>query len=244
MKVAFCYSGMIRDFINNIDNHKQYLLSHYDSDVYLHLWDVYGDYVGFNISNNNGLVVSFLNDTPIDYNTNYISEQDKNIIINELKPVKYCFESYLNMAPIFEERALKVIKDPSLPPNMNNMISMAYKIKQCGEMVNEGQYDLVVKLRPDIGFYDHINLSNPTPNTIFGNEYFCWQDDNVSDVFLYGNYESMKCLNTLYYEIENIFEKMGQAYCTPETSMYKHITNNGNSIIKQPIYYRLTNRKS
>ena len=239
MRVAFCYSGMVRDFIDNIDNHKQYLLSRYNSDIYLHLWDVYGDYIGFS-KLKDGNYIS--NTAPVDYNTNYINEQDKDIIINTLKPVKYCFESYSAMSPVFKKRALSVDRDHSIPPNLNNMISMAYKIKQCGEMINEKQYDLVVKLRPDINFYDYINLNNPVPNTIFGNQYHSWQPDNVSDIFLYGDPDSMMCLNTLYYEIENIMENVQTWYYSPESVMYRHIINNNNKVIKHPIYFRLTKR--
>jgi hypothetical protein len=242
MRVAFCYSGMFRDFIDNVDNHKQHLLSHYNSDVYLHLWDVYGSYVGFNKLSDGNYAP---NNTPLDYSENYISERHKNTIINKLKPIKYQFESYSSMAPIFKKRALAVDRDHSIPPSLNNMISMAYKIKQCGEMIDDlSQYDLVVKLRPDISFNDNISLNNSVPNTIFGNEYHSWQPDNVSDIFLYGDPYSMKCLNTLYYEIENIMESVNTWYYAPESLMYKHITNSGVNVVKHPINFKITRNDS
>ena len=88
MKMAICYSGMFRNFQNNIDNHIEHLISKYDCDVYLSFWDTHG----FNT------VSTKFDSIPNDN----IDIESKNKILKKLNPKNFEFESYSQLENFFE----------------------------------------------------------------------------------------------------------------------------------------------
>ena len=43
MKYAILYSGHLRTFFDTIDNHKENIINYNDFDIYLNLWDGWGN---------------------------------------------------------------------------------------------------------------------------------------------------------------------------------------------------------
>ena len=230
MKIALCYSGMVRNFIDLIPNHKKFLLSQYDCDVYLNFWDIYGTYTPYGI--NDGIYSK--QHIPPTYDTNYISNSHKEQIINELKPINYCFESYSNAKHLFLEKINKYQPDFNIPPNMNNISSMFYKIYQCGEMVKQSNinYDVIIKIRADLTFYDKLIISSIEPNTIYGSSHYSQQGE-LSDIFFYGDPISMHTAYKMYFKLEDFWDK-GHIYKSPENILYNHVFNNYNININFP----------
>lgn len=227
MKVAVCYSGMFRNFPSLIDNHKQYLLSQYDCDVYMHFWDVYGFWYGFAHQPDAPKM-------PTDYNQRIINELDRQRAIDALRPVKYVFESYASKESEFEAKVANSNKSPQDPPDLKNLVSMLYKISQCGRLIdNPGQYDVVLRIRPDLEFIDYMKFSKPKPNSIYANLiYSNWYKEMLSDTFLYGTPQSMECLYTMYDEFEIIHR--GNWYLSPEVLFWNNIVDKyGYEVIKE-----------
>lgn len=42
MKIALCYSGQTRNFFNNVDSHKKYLIEPLNPDIFIHTWSFRG----------------------------------------------------------------------------------------------------------------------------------------------------------------------------------------------------------
>jgi hypothetical protein len=227
MKIAVCYSGMFRNFPSLIDNHKQYLLSQYDCDVYMHFWDVYGYWYGFNPQDNNDIA-------PRNYKQRIINEADRQLAIDALRPVKYVFESYASIEDQFKIKTANSNKPPTDPPNLTNLVSMLYKISQCGKLIDSpSQYDIVLRIRPDLEFTDYMRFSKPQPNAIYANLYYSnWYREMLSDTFLYGTPSSMECLYTMYDKFEII--NRGNWYLAPEILFWYNIVDRyGYEVVKE-----------
>ena len=80
MKCAILYSGHLRTFLDTIDNHKEKIVNYNDFDIYLNLWDGWG----------NGFVLKEYQFEDSDL----ITDEVKNILIDKLKPKFYEFQVY------------------------------------------------------------------------------------------------------------------------------------------------------
>lgn len=229
MKIAVFYSGMFRNFIDNIDNHKENVLSLYDCDVYFHFWDVYGTYIHFDRSTN----VPQAGITPPTFYTNYVTEKDKQTAISQLNPVAYVFEPYAPMEPVFQEMVMRSGRTDKGPPNILNLASMHYKIYKGFELIKETgkHYDIIVKTRTDLTFSTPFILEDIMPNTIYGTESHSWNEDTLSDLFFYGDFSSMDLAHNIYHNLENMWDRYNPSLA-PEYIFPTFIRNNGYRTIK------------
>lgn len=226
MKVAICYSGMFRDFLECVENHKKFLIDNYDCDVYLHLWDVYG-FGGVSKKYNS-------------INDNKISKQDIDKILSILTPKKYIFEQITSKEKELSEIADSISKH-DFQPYTKNVLSMYYKIHQVGELMNQSNvnYDIVVRMRTDILFRDKILFNIPLQSdTVYSIKNWCWGDHTMSDLFLFGNYKSMSYFHDMYNHLKSIWEKVGP-YQSPEHLIYVHFKNGNIQIKKEDIFLDL-----
>ena len=125
MKIAVCYSGSIRVFLDLIDTHIEHLLSKFDCDVFLETWNVYG---------NGGHKLKYEA-----LENDIISEEDKNIIfdkhrgwpnmISALRKIKYEPKILCTVRPI-PEIIVSYIKLIEKNPDFLNFIDEGIKKKR------------------------------------------------------------------------------------------------------------------
>lgn len=247
MKVAVCYSGMIRGFLGNIENHKEFLLSKYDCDVYLSFWDVYGfgylpfsryksdKHIRFNLNENRCEVIPIIK-------SDLIEDSTKKQIIDRLNPKNYIFESFKSYEPILEERERPLIEKYGYnETNCNigqlltwNTLGGYYRIYKCGEMVKNSEinYDVVVRMRPDSILENTVILQKPENGIIYGNQHASWGNDTINDSLLYGNMESMEIYRNMHNHLIDIFHKTQGPGNAAEHLLYVYLTSMGLKINK------------
>jgi len=247
MKVAVCYSGMIRGFLNNIENHKKFLLSQYDCDVYLSFWDVYGygylpfsryksdKHIRFNMKENRCEVIPITE-------SDLIEDSVKKEIINRLNPSNYIFDSFVDYEQTLKEREQPLIEKYGYSEtNCNigqllawNTLGGYYRIYKCGEMVkNSGvEYDAVVRMRPDSILENIVMLQKPEKGIIYGNQHATWGDDTINDSLLYGNMESMEIYRNMHNHLIEIFHMTMGPGNAAEHLLYVYLKNMGLKINK------------
>ena len=229
MKVALCYSGMIRNFEDNVENHIKHLISKYNCDVYLNFWDVYG-----------------YGDVSKKYDFNsddLIPENIKNTIVDKLKPIDFIFENYLSIESFFNEKDKKY-QHVNSQPYVKNVLGMFYKIYQCNEMVvsQNKQYDVVLKLRGDLFFLNDAVLELPNENTLYTNLLGSW-GEAIPEVFMYGTTNVMTVVSNIYNTIEDMWEHISTTNA-PEHILYKQITQNNIKVDMKPFNFYKIKRKN
>lgn len=205
MKVAVIVSGHIRTFIENHHSWNEYLLSKYECDLYLELWDGYGG---------GGHDFQYL---PTE---DRITSQDIGIIWDLYKPTNLFVENFENISPYFLERE----KDwgTEVPPYVSNICGMWYKVFNGFNKIVNKEYDAVVRLRPDHTFIDQLELKRPESGTIYCDSSYSWNDETISDQFFYGDYESMKKACSLFTIFDSIYNKDKYPHA-PEYTFYNFL---------------------
>lgn len=135
-RVAVCFSGHLRTFIDNIDNFKKNLLDLYNCDVFISTWDSFG-----------------LSNRPL----------DKKIYTLQTNDYVYHISQKINVKKFYIEENDKQFTISSLMErkrvdhrDFNGMLSMFYKIQNCNELKieyekeNNFTYNCVVRARPDL----------------------------------------------------------------------------------------------
>jgi hypothetical protein len=226
MKIAIFYTGMFRNFLDCVSNHKEMLLDFYDCDVYLNLWDTYGY----------GHVAKKYSTIENDI----IKSEDIEKILDILKPKDYLFESFksveddlINLSNLFSEQ--------DFPPHPKNVLSMFYKIKKGGEMIEDSgvKYDVVIRLRTDVFFFHKIEINEDIKeNTFYVNHNGGWDDSTLGDWFGYGDQNTM-------FKFCKMYNTLLKNWCgvstinSPEFLLYVYLTNNKINIEKKEIYLNL-----
>lgn len=223
MKVAFCYSGMFRNFDKNLENHISNLTSKYDSDFYLSFWDMQG-------------IGDFKN--RLDSDPNIIDDEIKSYIENKLKPNFIEFQNFEPISQSFDNIERKIKPDLN-PPFIKNILSMYYKIKRCSDMVSKSgiDYDIVVRLRPDIYFNSSMRLENPKENSLYANNDGNW-GDAYNDQFYYGNQKTMEIVGDLYSNLYHIWETTN-VYQSPEGILWTFLQQKEINVSKVVMDYYL-----
>ena len=166
MKTALCISGELRTFNNPnvIDNLKKYILDDLTPDVFLSVWD----HVGMSI------------------------HQEKNFdSISKTFNVQELYNIYGNIKSVNVENLDNWLSSPGndslkdryrqWSTHKNSSFDVAttiphfykvydtYKLKKDYETNNNVNYDLVIKMRPDLLFVNYIN-KEIRPNTVYHNK--------------------------------------------------------------------------
>lgn len=225
MKIAVCYSGMFRNFQNNVDNNIKHLISKYNSDVYLSFWDIYGFdtfRTKFDIKNNDEIL-----------------EDVKEDVLNKLNPKNFEFELYSKLNDFFEEEGNKYKHSTNPPPYCKNVLSMWYKVEKCGKMVEDSgiNYDVIIRLRSDISFNSDLILQQPKENTIYSPLQGSW-NSSMNDQIAYGNKEVMYIYHDMYNKLDNIWLNWS-TNVAPESILYRHMENNNIIMESFDLHYDL-----
>lgn len=208
MKYAILYSGHLRTFLDTIDNHKEKIVNYNDFDIYLNLWDCWG----------NGFVLKEYQFEDSDL----ITDEVKNILIDKIKPKFYEFQVYNTIYDEITE-VMKIQQNNTFINNTNkirNVISMYYKLQRGFEHIkNSGiNYDGVLRLRPDTFFDGNIELFKPDDNTLYTSlePRWCLNGMGVNDQMGFGNMEVMNYYTNVYSNLKNIWGENIYLNCAPE----------------------------
>lgn len=233
MKLAVCYSGLVRNFFDTIHSHKKYLLDVYDCDVFFHFWDVLGKtHVGF---------PKMITGNPVD-----LVDNDTQNNINLLLSPKYGeFESFKNK----DEELNKITNRFNLSVehfNPRHVVGMYYSINNVYKKflnyksTNNIKYDSVVRIRSDILFTDIVQINHIEPNILVTPRIHNYP---INDQFGYGDVETMRVYANLYDEIctTNVVD----FDLHPETALRNHLTKNNITIhTDTTIQYELVRTQS
>ena len=205
MRIAVCYSGCVRSFIDKFDNHKQFIYEGHSCDFYLDFWSHWGHSI-----RHSTLEYTDLNNKILFYpppEEDLLTEQDKNEIVNLCKPEYFNFENYREKIIQFEKEA-QFWQQNNIRPNYTNTVSMFYKIYKCNEMVKQSGkvYDIVLRIRPDITFTRKLQFIEPASLT-----YYCDQRDSfsssqlgINDIMGYGNQETLNKFCSVYVNLNAV----------------------------------------
>jgi uridine kinase len=199
MKVCILISGYLRNFEVTFESLKKYILDKFDN------VDVY-----LHITVDENLEDKYLN----------------HITQSEIDNIK----SKLNPLYVIEEKNILFNFDK----NINNTVNLWYKyhklneLKKNHEKIN-GEYDLVIKYRPDLYFLSEISfLPNneyiiiPKDSKIDKTKLLNITDSYLCDVFAYGNSKLMSKYFDIYLNISKLIDKNGYV---SENILYNFLSN-------------------
>jgi hypothetical protein len=179
MKVCLLLSGQMRNADEVFPLFKSNLLDRYDVDVFISTWD-----------------------SPNVYN-----------LIKLFNPIAVDIEDYTIQ---FTKKFKDIVKEDEFKLETNaNLVSacaMWYKTMKVNQlMINHskwfGEYDIVIKTRPDIRIEQPIEFINPNSNTIYIPRGWDWSE-GIGDLMAYGNVKTMNDYCTLFYEFKSIIKEM------------------------------------
>lgn len=199
MKIAVCYSGCVRTFLQNFENHKQYLLNEHECDIYFSFWSHWGHSI-----RDLTRPLSEVNDKALfslPLKSDYLSDTDKKQIIDKCNPVAYEFEDLETCFDDFNKKAEYWQKN-NLRPNYSIVVSMCYKIYKCNELVKKSgkQYDVVLRIRPDIEFFRHVKFHQPKDSVYYCDMRGGWSSGGfgVNDIMGYGTQDTLNKVSNIY----------------------------------------------
>lgn len=225
MKVALCYSGLVRNFLDCINSHKQFIINKLNPDIFIHTWSKIGS-----------------NKLPHWYNSNYNVNQhideielQKNLDIQQINTLyspKQIVVEYPDIQHFYDR-----FYDNSYPSFFNNVmmhygVCRSNTLKSDYEHTHNFKYDMVIRCRFDL-FFEDVVFHNESINDIaHNNAIYLAPNENIdipfteamkkllekqgikympNDQFAYGNSSAMDYYSSVY----NIFEKDYNFY-------YKH----------------------
>ena len=217
LKVAFCYSGFIRNFKKNLEKNKK-IIDNLNPDIFIYTYDSFG------YKNNSS-----------------IPEPKNNIILDQ----NY-FSNISNIKDIFIEKfkreSIEDLEDKNIIYYMHdnhaypkNILSQLYCINKCNSLKKEYEkkynfeYDFVFRIRPD-SYLENLDLELLTniinkKNTIFvsnengkywgsycslcaiGEEHLFHVND-ISDIFAFGDSKSMNYYSSLFLIANKLHDDM------------------------------------
>ena len=198
MKVALLISGYLRNYQENINFIKEEIINKFvNVDVYLH------------ITNNENLEDKYLNQ---------IDESDLNYLKHLLNPITTIVED--NM---FYNENKKI-------NNVINHWSKLYKlneIKKINENLSGKEYDLVIRLRPDLLItstnffhFEKKCLFIPEDSKIDKPKLENPMDNYICDAFAFGDSKIMNEYFNIYKDVQNLIDLHGTC---PETLLYEYL---------------------
>ena len=198
MKVAVCISGQPRNYEQGFKELKKWFLNKYDCDVYIHTW--YDTKSVF--------------ETGHDYlekKTYSFTQNDYDKILKLYKPKAYEFQKPIT----FDETG---ITGSHLPYKLNNILSAAYSIHSCYNLVRESgiEYDYIIRYRFDLQFTKYVS-----PKCIFLKD-ISQLDPNKYNCFKYPDIEGFPQRTS---EIDDQFIVSGPQIADIYSDYFSYILN-------------------
>jgi hypothetical protein len=236
LKIAFCYSGFVRNFKNNFEANKN-IINFLKPDIFLYTYNTFG-------YKNNSLIPEPKTNKTVDLS--YFDE------IKNIKKIK------INN---FDENYIKNLEDPSTtyymhnnhayPKNILSQLNGIYecnKLKKEYEIENNFKYDIVFRVRFDSIFLKINNLklyeqiSSIKRNEIFVSSGYGWGSycdfcekkiqhknhlNDISDIFAFGNSTDMDYYSSLFLVANKIAKDVEHhnALCLNSMDNFKYNEN-------------------
>lgn len=203
MKVALLLSGQMRNADEVFPKFKTNLLDRYDIDVFISTWD-----------------------SPNVYDS-----------VKLFNPIAIDIENY---EAGFADRFKNIVKDDEwkLETNANlvSACSMWYKTMRVHSLLEDrnrwfGEYDVVIKSRPDILIEEPIELIKPSDSTIYIPKGWDWSE-GIGDLMAYGSNKAMKDYCTLFYDFKIVIRDMDKI--NPERILRAYLEDFDNLKIERP----------
>lgn len=216
MKVALLVSGFLRNYKSSINYIKNEIINKFEQvDVYLH------------ITKDENLKDKYFNQ---------ITQEDIDLITNELNPVSILIE-YDNLFDIDR------LKNRTI--NHWNKLFKLNNLKKIEEDSKKFKYDLVIRYRFDLSIntdniftiLDNNNIVIPKESKIDKNKLSNINDNYLSDAFCFGNSYNMDRYFNIYKNIEDLTQKYGNV---SETILYNYLVDNDISYKLLDIDYTFT----
>lgn len=197
MKIALCISGQMRTYKNCYDLLYKNILVPLNPDVFIHTWS------------NSG--VSNKVKSGIDRESRDISES----VLHEMyTPEMMVIEDFeAGFTDSIDGISVPEILKEHEPLHYKGSLPMYYKMYQCNELkktyesTNNFEYDRVIRMRPDLAFYEHF------PDVLFGIDDYLWHSDlmidqsfQVSDKLAFGNSKVMDYYTSVYRMLKKYWE--------------------------------------
>jgi len=172
MRVAVCYSGFLRNIQKTFPNITKKMLNEHEVDFFVHTWNVdeYSDEISYskNIISPKLILVEDqkrFERNPYGFiNCNTTSDQYLEDLKSSEENKKF-FEPPSEQNNFKFDKELEVVKFgyySSFPYNFLSQFYSFYKtidLKKVYEQNNDFEYDCVIRIRPDVYLYDHIDLN-------------------------------------------------------------------------------------
>jgi hypothetical protein len=214
MRYAILYSGHLRTLLDTIDNHKKCIVDYDMCDVYLNLWDGWG----------NGYVLKEYQFEDSDL----ITDKVKNFLIEKIKPKFYEFQIYSEVHDEISE-VMKLQETRNNSNKIRNVISMYYKLQRgFTHIKNSGiEYDGILRIRPDTFLINSIELFKPKKNTLYTSlePRWCLNGNGVNDQLGFGDMDTMYNYCGVYSELCNMWTNNIHLGCAPEVLLKLHLDN-------------------
>lgn len=215
MKIALCISGFMRGFNSNFISLKQYLI---DINPEIHIFINTWNYIDFD--NFQGI--------------------NENEIKNLYNPKKIVIEKPFQLPT----HQLMIDKNPEKLRNINNVLSMFYKINKCNELKceyekeNNFKYDCVIRFRSDINLTSRIIIDKSKLNNI--NIPMYGDFAGLNDQLAFSNSDNMNIYCNLYNRIVEYLTIENTYLCMkPELFLKFHIEHNNLKLNRPLINYDL-----
>jgi hypothetical protein len=219
MKIAVCYSGLIRHLPKLIENHRKTIYRHYNCDILMFAWDIYGfSYNGW------GTTI-----TPED---TVIGNDVWEDIRLQLNPKQLSINSFTEIFPEIVSLADRYTQSGV---NKINVVSMAYGFDGIRNMLSNLDYDIVIRNRTDLEFETELTI----PDNIEENTIYTPSDMRSShlmnDQFGLGTQQSMM----KYFGVIDTLRDKENTMIHPETTLKKHLEINDLKIKSVDLNYRI-----
>jgi hypothetical protein len=149
MKIAVCYRGFLRTISQTFENHKEKLFKDHSVDFFVHTWNQYSDEIDF--------VKTQIKPKSI------LVEDFKNLEINPYNTIRF---NEIGLHQNFKKD--KKLSDGVFHSRPYNTLSMLYSSMIVNSLRKQysSDYDLVISVRPDIIFYDKLDLFEVKKNQL------------------------------------------------------------------------------
>ena len=232
MKTALCISGHLRTFNYTYSSILENIIEPLNCDVFIHTWNVLGAPTGKNIGD-----INKQNDKTL----NYLDLIDKTYA-----PKLISIENGTSKLTEFikETSDIKVPSDEQqyVMTHIGLHISMFYSLFAANNLKKEyenitGKYDLVIRLRPDLHFYEKLTFDRfEDKNSIYVPEIATYTNDGLNDQVAIGSSELMDKYCDIYNEVQNYY-RHHKCTARPESMIKYHLDNNKINYIKSDIKY-------
>lgn len=218
MKIAYCFSGLIRNLDYTSDKWLS-IINKYPGDIYGSFWDVTDRKNNDNQEN----FVKIYNPKKIEIeNLNNFHKTATNIIRENVK-----FPEDLKF--IYEQNILETKMYPL------NLIAMYYKIWKANQLSIDNDYDIVIRCRTDI-YPTEVNIEknnflNIPPGFVFTSWLNCL---GICDYFAYGSQDTMNYYSSVFLYLTD-YLKRGHYFHLPEHLLMAHMSQRKITVRQIPI---------